>query len=476
MQLWSVRLIGTFAVVSAIGLAASARASVLCVNPGGTSGCYARISDAVSASVDGDTINVAAGTYNEGNIFVTDSISIVGAGIGSTTVDGGSGPAPVFRFPGDFPAITASLSQLTIQHGYRGVDAGRFGTITLDHVRVTGNGPGSGAGVFTNASVVNIESSTIDHNHAADGFFGCDWSGGSGGGIASLCGGGSYNIRNTTIRDNVADSWGGGIIVNDSATLIENSTISGNTALWSNDQVLGGGALFVGGAFPQITIRFSTLAGNSAPSGAAGAILGGGSGCCDSFLSVESSVLSNNTAANAAEGTCQSLPGQLNSLGYNVVSDASCPDMIFPGDLTSTPVNLGPLQDNGGPTSTHALLIGSPAINHAPLCGVATDQRGIARPQLGTCDSGAFELTGGDLIAQLQTLAASLQGVGPGGSLSSKVTRIVESLQKGNTSAACGQLKALQNEVNAQSGKSLTAAQAAALTSQIAGVQALLGC
>ncbi len=474
MQQWSVRLIGTIALVCAIGLATPARASVLCVNPGGTSGCYARISDAVSASVDGDTVQIAAGTYNEGNIFVTDSISIVGAGVGSTTVDGGNGPTAVFRFPGDFPSITASLSQLTIQHGYRGVDAGRFGTITLDHVRVTGNGPGSGAGVFTNASVVNIESSTIDHNHAADAFFGCDWSGGSGGGIASLCGGGSYDIRNSTISDNVADSWGGGIIVNDGATLIENSTISDNRALWSNDQVLGGGALFIGGAFPQVTIRFSTLAGNSAPNGGAGAILGGGSGCCDSFLSVESSVLSNNTAANVAEDTCA--PGQLTSLGYNVVSDASCADMTAPGDLTSTPANLGPLQDNGGPTFTHALLIGSPAINHAPLCGVATDQRGIARPQLGTCDSGAFELTGGDVIAQLQALAASLQGVGPGGSLSSKVTRIVESLQKGNTSAACGQLKALQNEVNAQSGKSLTAAQAAALTSQIAGLQALLGC
>jgi hypothetical protein len=466
-----------FSVFLASGSVLPAGASTLCVNPGGTGGCYARITDAVGASANGDTIAVAAGTYNEANIFVTRSISIVGAGAGSTTVDGGNGPSAVFRFPFFAPSITPSLSQLTIQHGYRGVDAGRFSTITLDHVRVTANGPGSGAGVFTNASLVNIESSTIDHNHAADASFGCDWSGGAGGGIASLCGGGSFRIRNSTISDNVADRWGGGIIVNDGATLIENSTISGNRAMWSNDQVLGGGALFIGGAFPQVTIRFSTLADNAAPHDGAGAILGGGSGCCNSFLTVESSILSNNTAANPTQGTCEQFaPGQLTSLGFNVVSDGSCADMTAAGDLTSTAAHLGPLQWNGGPTATHAPLLGSPAINHAPLCGVAADQRGVARPQLGTCDSGAFELTGGDVTAQLQALAASLQGEGPGRSLSSKVARIVASLQAGNTSAACGQLNALQNEVNAQSGKSLTAAQAADLTSAIAGLRALLGC
>ena len=61
---------------------------------------------------------------------------------------------------------------------------------------------------------------------------------------------------------------------------------------------------------------------------------------------------------------------------------------------------LGPLQDNGGPTFTHALLAGSPAIDArnpaAPGSGgnacEATDQRGVARPQGAACDIGAFEL------------------------------------------------------------------------------------
>ena len=63
---------------------------------------------------------------------------------------------------------------------------------------------------------------------------------------------------------------------------------------------------------------------------------------------------------------------------------------------------LGPLQDNGGPTMTHALLPGSPAINQIPVedcldadgAPLATDQRGVSRPETGgtLCDVGAFEV------------------------------------------------------------------------------------
>jgi len=58
---------------------------------------------------------------------------------------------------------------------------------------------------------------------------------------------------------------------------------------------------------------------------------------------------------------------------------------------------VGPLADNGGPTFTHALLPGSPAIDAAGGgCG-PLDQRGSSRPQDGDgdgsslCDAGAFE-------------------------------------------------------------------------------------
>jgi hypothetical protein len=59
---------------------------------------------------------------------------------------------------------------------------------------------------------------------------------------------------------------------------------------------------------------------------------------------------------------------------------------------------LSTLTDNGGPTWTHALLPGSPALQAIPTgengCGTTytQDQRGIARPQWFGCDIGAFEL------------------------------------------------------------------------------------
>jgi hypothetical protein len=50
---------------------------------------------------------------------------------------------------------------------------------------------------------------------------------------------------------------------------------------------------------------------------------------------------------------------------------------------------LGQLDDNGGPTRTHALLPGSPAIGHGHPLGLKTDQRGVRRDT--DPDSGAYE-------------------------------------------------------------------------------------
>ena len=82
----------------------------------------------------------------------------------------------------------------------------------------------------------------------------------------------------------------------------------------------------------------------------------------------------------------------ITSGGSNVISDGSC-NPNGTTDQSFTDALLGPLADNGGPTLTHALLAGSPAIDAADA-GVcpATDQRGVARPQGAGCDVGAFEL------------------------------------------------------------------------------------
>ncbi|MGE0825951.1 MAG: choice-of-anchor Q domain-containing protein [Candidatus Binatia bacterium] len=90
--------------------------------------------------------------------------------------------------------------------------------------------------------------------------------------------------------------------------------------------------------------------------------------------------------------------GQITSLGHNLSSDTSC-GLTRPGDLVGVDPLLGPLQDNGGPTLTHALLPGSPAIDAGDdLACPASDQRRAVRPQdgngdsLAVCDIGAFEV------------------------------------------------------------------------------------
>ncbi|HSM54865.1 MAG TPA: choice-of-anchor Q domain-containing protein [Candidatus Sulfomarinibacteraceae bacterium] len=88
----------------------------------------------------------------------------------------------------------------------------------------------------------------------------------------------------------------------------------------------------------------------------------------------------------------------LESSGHNLADDTSCGFDTVTGDVITTQPGLAELADNGGPTLTHALLAGSPAIDagHPAICP-QSDQRGVARPLdgngdgLARCDIGAFE-------------------------------------------------------------------------------------
>ena len=87
---------------------------------------------------------------------------------------------------------------------------------------------------------------------------------------------------------------------------------------------------------------------------------------------------------------------------HNLSDDATC-SFTDTGDIQNADPLLGTLQNNGGATNTQALGAASPAIGAAnPGTCSGTDQRGVARPQQGTCDIGAFEFvppppTGGGL-------------------------------------------------------------------------------
>jgi hypothetical protein len=106
------------------------------------------------------------------------------------------------------------------------------------------------------------------------------------------------------------------------------------------------------------------------------------------FVRLDNTIVVNNGVINCSGG----ISGGIISLGHNLADDDTC-EFTDPSDLVVADAMLGPLQDNGGPSETHALLPGSPAIDAGSLdCPPpATDQRGVARPQGAACDIGAVE-------------------------------------------------------------------------------------
>ena len=366
---------------------APASASVRCVNPGGTGGCFATIQSAIAAANHFDTIDIAAGTYHEKIVMHAPnnkSLTIQGAGPEVTIIDGTGLPGafdPVMQFQFDpFPGPTVTVQNLTIMGGYRGINAGRAVTLTLRNLVVRNNGPGSGAGVFNNSSAVTIVDSTIRDNVANDTFFGCDASGGTGGGIAKMCGGGSYVIINTSVVNNTAREGGGGAAFVNARTTIINSTFSGNRVLSPT-----GISSAIMNFSDEMFMTNVTFADNVVPNPGGGAV-----GMFSLTNEMKGVLLQRNTGGNCYTKFGGQEP--IDSLGYNISDDAGCV-LTGPGDLENTSANLGPLADNGGSTPTHALSPG-PGLNAIPnaLCpDPATDQRGVSRPQSLSCDAGSYE-------------------------------------------------------------------------------------
>ena len=189
-------------------------------------------------------------------------------------------------------------------------------------------------------------------------------------------GGGIFNegplaLTDSTVWGNVAFQGGG--ITNQSRTLtVTNSTVSLNTARY------GGG--IENQADGLLTLTNSTVSGNAAPNGGGIYNVDGGE------LTASGTLINNDCLGDPA------LPG-----GHNIESPGDTCGFDQGTDLVNVSVDdlkLGPLQDNGGPTQTHALLPGSVAIDHIPAadCEVDEDQRGELRPGGAMCDAGAFEV------------------------------------------------------------------------------------
>ena len=265
------------------------------------------------------------------------------------------------------------------------------GDLTLQNVTLSGgSSSGSGGGVY-NSGTLSIKNSTISSNTANSR---------GGGGVFNF---GTLSIENSTISGNTANSRGGGIYNWYGSLSIENSTISGNTA---HD---GGGVFNSAGV---LTITNSTVSGNVAneAGGLFNSYFDYGFGPSAATLTLNNSLIAGNqaTVAPQIENVSSTVTANnFNLFGANGNAGVSGftpgPTDIVPS--VSTAQILGPLKNNGGPTQTHALVAGSPAIDAGNPGGcrdsqgelLLTDQRGFARHVDGNsdgttrCDIGAFE-------------------------------------------------------------------------------------
>ncbi|MCQ3937288.1 MAG: hypothetical protein DPW18_09600 [Chloroflexi bacterium] len=349
------------------------------------------INHAISQAASGDTIKVAVGTYTvaSGNevVLINKSITLSGGWDetfttqeGRSTIDGGG----VRRGIAINTAVTVTVEYFTIQNGFHRNQGGGIynysGTLTLNNSIVSGNvSEWMGGGVY-NSGTLTINNTTISGNSGGNP---CCSGGGGGGGISSY---GTATINNSTIGNNklLGSFQGSGIFVHGTVTL-NNSTVSGNTGKDGS-----GIYTFTG----TVILNNSTITKNESR----GVLITAGN------LILQNTVI----AGNGAGGDCyknSSYNGSVTSQGYNLIGNGTyCLFTPAVGDQVGTSANpidpkLTPLQDNGGPTFTHALTSGSPALDAGnpavPGSGggacLATDQRGIARPAGSACDIGAFE-------------------------------------------------------------------------------------
>jgi hypothetical protein len=385
----------------------------------------------IHPSLDLETIHVGE------PILITGDTTIFGRG---TTLDGGDEDR-IFEVDGD---ADVEIIGLTLTHGAAvgtGVAAG------LVNLQEGGGGAilmgeeyevNSGKLTLSNVDIVSNRSTAISESvQLSNGeFFVFDWPGAGGGVYAH----GALEVFDSTIRNNSADglgfedNFGGGIVARGDLT-VTGSTISGNVVTETRDGL--GGGIVAGSPDTSVTITNSTISGNEVAEhpeiGGHGSFRGGG-------LVLGHGVISNSTIAgnlvaspstvtgrgsnvyaagpavqfastlvapaDGAVESCFSPGGPPTSRGFNLEAGidswedpGSCGFNQASDEVTFDP-GLGPLADNGGPTQTHALLPGSPAVDAGsnPL-ELWHDQRGPyptgdyehTRASGGGTDVGAYE-------------------------------------------------------------------------------------
>ncbi len=475
-------LSGAALAIAGLGFGAPAEAAAFNVsnlNDSGAGSLRQAIEDA-NAAAGADTVTFQAGltgtiTLTTGQLDITDSVDIQGPGAAVISVSGNNA-SRVFYLYNNAALIDVTISGLTITQGNASIGAGVVDfdeNLTLDHVAITGNhassdggglwldgftfsatirdstisgniADGDGGGVYNEdtGGLLLFQRTAITGNQAAnrgggvyfydpddavtfeDSTISNNTAGIDGGGIFLYdTDGGPFTISRTTISGNSASSGGGAFFYGpDDAVVIENSTISGNHAITGS-----GGGLFLYNLYAPFTIRNSTIANNTSTQGGGGIYLYSGTATLTDDIVGDNSIVAPlppraHTKGLAAGPNDLAGGGQFD-VSYSLIetpAGANVNDIV--GNILGQDPQLGPLQNNGGPTETQKPASTSPVINTGDPAFTpppSVDQRGFARVVNGRIDMGAVELNPGTI-----QLTASTASVGEAaGTVTITVTR-----------------------------------------------------
>jgi CSLREA domain-containing protein len=441
-------LLATFVVNSTLDTVDAAPGDGFAADAMGQVSLRAAIQEANALPGD-DTIVLGAGTYSltligsgeqaaaTGDLDIAGDLTIIGAGADVTFLDG-IGQDRVFDV---LPGIILTISGVTIRGGTAinaqedGGGIRNQGVLTLQDVELRNNVASGGGGAivsFGNGSSLTISQSVLENNSAngplgggaifaasattiTDSTLQNNSSAANGGAIVNSGNGSSLTLEQSTVKGNSVTSGQGGGLYNTTGATILRSTFSGNSA---SD---GGAIANVNFSGPtSVSLLLTTLSGNSATNRGGGlfndvsatalvvdstlafnsAATSGGGIFRQGAVTIGGTILANNSAGTSGPD----ISGVLNSMGNNLIGSTSGGSGFISSDLKNVDPSLRPLQDNGGPTLTHGLGAGSPAIDgNKTTTSTTTDQRLRTRPVDGNFDGiaqadiGAYEAQGTSL-------------------------------------------------------------------------------
>ncbi|MBS0556914.1 MAG: right-handed parallel beta-helix repeat-containing protein [Proteobacteria bacterium] len=319
---------------------------------------------AIASAQSGDTIDLSSLTCNRIDLasgqltILANDLQLQGPSSSKLTI-AGTNAAPVLSHAG---VGTLQIDALRIADGGRCIETN--GTLSFTNSVVTGCFQ---SGIKAEAGLT-MRNSTVSNNSYT----------------GVLVFGGDTTISGSTISANLGGYCGGLYAGSHAGTVrIENTTISGNKAAWA-------GCI----AAANLTIANSTIAFNPMDCGQ-------GNGCPAETLvinspkvTLESTIFANNSSvSDLVVSTGTVIDGHNNLVTNGAQFFESGEAAPLPADTLTADPKLQPLADNGGPTFTHALGAGSPAIDAGSnSAGLMTDQRGYPRQQGARPDIGAFEV------------------------------------------------------------------------------------